>query len=162
MTDTAVRSAKIPGPVPAHPLDPASAEEFLAGRRILAEAGLLTETVRFAYYGLEEPPKDDVLGLAGRAGTPPDRRLRAFLIDVVSGQSSDVIVSLTDGKVTSRRTLDPHVDGQPPILDQDFALAEKVVHADPEWRAAMAPAWAHRRLEDPCVPADGRVLWGDG
>src|SRR6266851_221414 len=140
MTDTATRSAKVPGPVPAHPLDPASAEEFLAGRRILADAGLLTANVRFAYYGLEEPPKDEVLGLAGRAGVPsdrpgggpPDRRLRAFLIDVVSGESSDVVVSLTDGKVTSRRALDPLVDGQVPILDQDFALAEKVVHADPE------------------------------
>src|SRR6266851_678730 len=146
MTDTAMRSAMVPGPVPAHPLDPVSAEEFLAGRRILADAGLLTANVRFAYYGLEEPPKDEVLGLAGRAGVPsdrpgggpPDRRLRAFLIDVVSGESSDVVVSLTDGKVTSRRALDPLVDGQVPILDQDFALAEKVVHADPEWRAAMA------------------------
>src|SRR5712692_502001 len=146
MTDTATRSAKVPGPVPAHPLDPASAEEFLAGRRILADAGLLTANVRFAYYGLEEPPKDEVLGLAGRAGVPsdrpgggpPDRRLRAFLIDVVSGESSDVVVSLSDGKVTSRRALDPLVDGQVPILEQDFALAEKVVHADPEWRAAMA------------------------
>ena len=138
MTDTAMRSAMVPGPVPAHPLDPASTEEFLAGRRILADAGLLTANVRFAYYGLEEPPKDEVLGLAGRAGAPPDRRLRAFLIDVVSGESSDVVVSLTDGTVASRRALDPLADGQVPILDQDFALAEKVVHADPEWCAAMA------------------------
>jgi primary-amine oxidase len=136
MTDTAVRSAEVPGPVPAHPLDPASAAEFLAGRQILAEAGLLTDTVRFAYYGLEEPPKDQVLGLAGDGA--PDRALRAFLIDVASCESTDVVVSLTRGEVTSRRTLDPLTDGQVPILDQDFALAEKVVHADPQWRAAMA------------------------
>ena len=93
MTDTAVRSAEVPGPVPAHPLDPASAAEFLAGRQILAEAGLLTDTVRFAYYGLEEPPKDQVLGLAGDGA--PDRALRAFLIDVASCESTDVVVSLT-------------------------------------------------------------------
>ncbi len=43
MTDTALRSAEVPGPVPAHPLDPPSAEEFLAGRGILAGAGLLAE-----------------------------------------------------------------------------------------------------------------------
>src|SRR5712692_3123316 len=146
MTDTATRSAKVPGPVPAHPLDPASAEEFLAGRRILADAGLLTANVRFAYYGLEEPPKDEVLGLAGRAGVPsdrpgggpPDRRLRAFLIDVVTGESADVVLSLTQRKVISSRTLDPLTDGRVPILNQDFALAEEIVHADPDWRAAMA------------------------
>src|SRR5216683_7292506 len=146
MTDTAMRSAMVPGPVPAHPLDPVSAEEFLAGRRILADAGLLTANVRFAYYGLEEPPKDEVLGLAGRAGAPPDRpgsappdrRLRAFLIDVVSGESSDVVVSLSDGKVTSRRALDPLVDGQMPILESDFELVDSIVKADPDWCAAMA------------------------
>ena len=136
MTDTAVRSAEVPGPLPAHPLDPASAEEYLSGRQILVGAGLLTETTRFAYYGLEEPPKGQVL--ADAAEGPPDRRLRAFLIDVVSGESSDVIVSLTRGEVVSRRVLDPRVDGQLPIIDQDYALAEQVVHADPEWRAAMA------------------------
>jgi hypothetical protein len=39
---------------------------------------LLAESVRFAYYGLEEPPKHEVLG---RDAGQPDRRLRAFLID---------------------------------------------------------------------------------
>jgi primary-amine oxidase len=124
MTDTAIRPA---------PLDPATGAEYLAGRQILAAAGLLAESVRFAYYGLEEPPKDQVLG-AGQ----PDRRLRAFLIDVTTGESSDVVVSLGQQEVVSRRTLDPLTDGQVPILDQDFAVAEEVVRADPAWRAAMA------------------------
>jgi primary-amine oxidase len=136
MTDAAIRPAEAPESLPAHPLDPAGPEEFLAGRRILAAAGLLTEPVRFAYYGLEEPPKDDVL--AYPADGPPDRRLRAFLIDVVTGESSDVVVSVTQDKVISSRTLDPLADGQVPILDQDFVLAEEIVHADPGWCAAMA------------------------
>ena len=136
MTDTAVGRAETAGSLPAHPLDPATAGEFLAGRQILADAGLLGKTVRFAYYGLDEPPKDEVLGAA--AGPPPDRQLRAFLIDVVTGRSTDVVVSLTSHRVVAERTLDPMTDGQLPILDQDFALAEQVVHADPEWRAAMA------------------------
>ena len=42
------------------------AAEYLAGREIMAAAGLLADPVRFAYYGLEEPPKDEVLGRAGR------------------------------------------------------------------------------------------------
>jgi hypothetical protein len=57
MTDIAVRADETASPPPAHPLDPATAAEYLAGRDIMAAAGLLTELVRFAYYGLQEPPK---------------------------------------------------------------------------------------------------------
>jgi primary-amine oxidase len=162
MTDAVILPAEAPASLSAHPLDPAGPEEFLAGRRILAEAGLLTETTRFAYYGLEEPPKDDVLAYSagpadgtgtgvpdgtgtgapvssnGGPGSRPDRRLRAFLIDVVTGESSDVVVSLTRHEVITNRALDPLTDGRVPILDQDFALAEEIVHADPGWCAAMA------------------------
>src|SRR5215472_13053522 len=84
MTDTAVQAAHSPGAFPAHPLDPASAAEYLAGRDIMAAAGLLAEPVRFAYYGLEEPPKDQLLGTPDGGGRPPDRRLRAFLINVAT------------------------------------------------------------------------------
>jgi primary-amine oxidase len=119
-----------------HPLDPATGEEFLAGRDILAAAGLLGEHVRFAYYGLEEPPKGEVL--AFRPGDEPRRALRAMLIDVTTGQSSDVVVSLTDAAVTSQRLLDHERDGAVPILLQDFVRAEEIVHADEGWLAAMA------------------------
>jgi len=131
MTDTETRPAQSPEAA-AHPLDPASGAEFLAGRDILAAAGLLGETVRFAYYGLDEPPKDQVL--AGR----PDRRLRAFLIDGATGESADVVVSLVEGRVVSRRVLDTATDGQLPIYSEEFAVVDDVVHADPGWRAAMA------------------------
>jgi len=133
MTDTVTSSALAPGALPAHPLSPATAAEYLAGREILAAAGLLAEPVRFAYYGLEEPPKDQVLAAAGE----PDRRLRAFLIDVTTGEASDVVLSLSGQRVVSRAVLDPRTDGQPPILDGDFAAVEEIVHADPAWRAAM-------------------------
>jgi primary-amine oxidase len=132
MTDTVAADSPA---LPTHPLRPVSAEEFLAGRRVLSEAGLLTQDTRFAYFGLEEPAKDEVLALAG--GAQPDRRLRAFLIDVTSGESRDVVVSLTRGDVTSQHLLDPLVDGQVPILEEDLELVEEIVHADPRWRAAM-------------------------
>ncbi|HYB16163.1 MAG TPA: primary-amine oxidase [Streptosporangiaceae bacterium] len=139
MTDTAVRADETASPQPAHPLDPATAAEYLAGREIMAAAGLLADPTRFAYYGLEEPPKDDVL--AGRAA---DRRLRAFLIDTGTGESADVVVSLADKKVVSVRRLDPRTDGQMPIIDSDFAVVDEIVKADPDWRAAMA----RRGLDD--------------
>ncbi len=133
MTDTAVRADNQAQEQPNHPLDPVSAAEYRAGRQVLAAAGLLGEFVRFAYYGLDEPHKDDVL--SERA---PDRRLRAFLIDTGSGESSDVVLSLTRQEVISRRVLDARADGQLPILSQDFAVTEEAVRADPQWRAAMA------------------------
>jgi len=136
MTDTATRSSDATRARRGHPLDPVSAAEYLAGRQVMAAAGLLAETVRFAYYGLDEPPKDEVL--AGPADQQPDRRLRAFLIDLSSGESTDVVVSLPGRHVVSARLLDTRVDGQLPILTGDFDVTEQAVRADPGWRAAMA------------------------
>ena len=39
MTDTAAKPSGVTGSLPAHPLTPASGQEFLAGRAILAGAG---------------------------------------------------------------------------------------------------------------------------
>jgi len=120
-----------------HPLDPATAAEYLAGREILAAAGLLTDPVRFAYYGLEEPPKDEVLAGANRPAGSADRRLRAFLLNMKTGESTDVVVSLTGRAVVSARVIDTAAEGQPPIIDSEYTLVEEIVHADPEWQAAM-------------------------
>jgi primary-amine oxidase len=138
MTDTAVRPDETASPHPAHPLDPATAAEYLAGREIMAAAGLLAEPTRFAYYGLEEPAKGDVL-----AGQSSDRRLRAFLIDTGTGESTDVVVSLAGQKVVSAHRLDHRTDGQLPILDSDYDDVEEIVRADPAWRAAMARRGLH-------------------
>ena len=102
MTDTAVRPDDADQTHPAHPLDPATGAEYLAGREIMAQAGLLAEPVRFAYYGLEEPPKDQVL-----AGQATDRRLRAFLVNLDTGESTDVVVSVTDQKGGQRAHAGP-------------------------------------------------------
>src|ERR1700761_8345896 len=116
-----------------HPLDPASASEYLAGREILLAAGLLTDPVRFAYYGLEEPPKAEVLG-----GGPVDRRLRAFLLNLKNGASTDVVVSLTQHGGVSARPVNTAAEGQLPIIDSEYLLVEELLAADPDWRAALA------------------------
>jgi primary-amine oxidase len=135
MTDTALHADQTSHAQPAHPLDPATAAEYLAGREAMAAAGLLAGPTRFAYYGLEEPHKHDVL--AGDPGTA-ERRLRAFLINLDTGASTDVVVSLTDQRVVSARRLATRTDGQLPIVDSDFARVDEIVKADPDWRAAMA------------------------
>ncbi|MEU6379164.1 primary-amine oxidase [Streptomyces sp. NPDC046909] len=128
-----------PSPVPTelHPLDPLTTMEIDTARRTLADAGLLTHSTRFAYLGLEEPAKDDLL--AHTPGAPVDRRVRVLLLDTdpAGGPARDVIVSLTQGRVDSDRILDAATEGQLPVLDEEFALVEEILAADERWLAAL-------------------------
>ncbi|MEU4291992.1 primary-amine oxidase [Kribbella sp. NPDC026596] len=117
-----------------HPLDPVTADEYLAAREVLDRAGLLRPSTRFAYAGLEEPPKQDVLSYDG---TSVDRRVRVFLIDVATGELADVVVSVSRSEVIRQRSVDPERDGQFPILDEDFTRVDEIVHADPQWQEAV-------------------------
>ncbi|QYN32020.1 primary-amine oxidase [Pseudonocardia sp. DSM 110487] len=118
-----------------HPLTMTSSAEVDRVREALAAAGLLTETVRFAFFAPEEPPKAEVLAHAD--GAPVDRRFRAVLLDLATGRSWDTVVSATSGDVVSSRELDPPVDGQPPIIDAEFELIEDILNADEGWTAAL-------------------------
>jgi primary-amine oxidase len=118
-----------------HPLAMTTEAEVDRVREALSAAGLLAETVRFAFFAPEEPPKAEVL--AHDDGTPVDRRFRAVLLDLTSGRSWDTVVSATRGEVVSSRELDPPRDGQPPIIDAEFEMIEDVLNADPGWLAAL-------------------------
>jgi primary-amine oxidase len=119
-----------------HPLDMTTAEEVADAREALAAAGLLGDTVRFAFFAPEEPPKSEVLAHDGSAAV--DRRFRAVLLDLATGRSWDTVVSATSGEVVSSRELDPPRDGQPPIIDAEFEMIEDVLNADAGWVAALA------------------------
>src|SRR5215207_1674612 len=121
---------------PAHPLQRLGADEIRRARDALVGQGLAGERTRFAYLGLEEPPKDEVL--AFRPGDPVERRARAILLDTATGAARDVVVSITRGEVESSLALDPVRDGQPPIMLEDLVAVDEIVKADPGWRAAMA------------------------
>ncbi len=118
-----------------HPLDRLTAAEITICREVLQEAGLMGEDVRCAVLGLEEPPKAEVLAFV--AGRPVDRRARAVLLDTTTGRSSSVLLSVTERRVDQVSALDPLVDGQPPIMLEEFIAVDEIVKADPGWRAAM-------------------------
>ena len=61
-------------PEASHPLQRLGADEIRRAKTLLAEHGLVGARTRFAYLGLEEPPKAEVL--AFRAGEPVERRVR--------------------------------------------------------------------------------------
>jgi primary-amine oxidase len=119
-----------------HPLQRLSAAEIDAARELFARHDLLTPTTRFALLALAEPDKASVLGY--RDGDPVDRRVRAVLLDVATGRSRTVLASLTRDSVDEVTDLDPAVDGQPPIMLEEYAAADEIVKADPGWVAAMA------------------------
>ena len=128
------RGRRAPGP--SHPLQRLGADEIRLARTVLAEHGLVSEHTRFAYLGLEEPPKSEVL--AFRPGEPVDRRVRAILLDTATGGATDVVASLTRGAVDSSVVLDTARHGQPPIMLEDLIAVDEIVKADRGWREAMA------------------------
>ena len=122
--------------IPLHPLARLSATEIMTARSILENAGLLTPTTRFALLALEEPSKDVVL--VYETGDPVDRKVRAVLLDVATGRSRTVVTSVTRGEVESIVDIDPAVDGQPPIMLEEFIAVDEIVKGDTAWQEAMA------------------------
>jgi primary-amine oxidase len=117
-----------------HPLEQLTADEVTVARQVLADAGLVVESTRFVYVGLEEPPKSALYDGDAR----PDRRVRVLLHDVARPNAHDVVVSIPDRAVVSDRALDAATDGQLPVLDEEFALVEEVLAQDERWLAALA------------------------
>ena len=118
-----------------HPLDQLTTEEYSAVRSVLDDAGLVPETTRFAYVGLLEPAKSD---LYPEPSAQADRRVRVMLWDATLSRSLDITLSLISESVLSQRELDPSVDGQLPVLLDEFELIEEILAADQGWIASLA------------------------
>ncbi|GAA3092609.1 primary-amine oxidase [Kribbella aluminosa] len=121
---------------PTHPLDRLSAAEIEHNRSILDAAGLVGRTTRFPLVQLAEPAKADVL--AWQPGQAWDRRVCSVLLERGAGTVTEVVVSLTEDRVVSRREVDLVGEGQPPIMGEEFDLVERILWADEKWCAAMA------------------------
>ena len=120
----------------AHPLDPLTADEIRKTRAVLVREKLVRQDTKFPLLTLAEPAKDAVL--AFRPGDPLDRQVLAVLLDTATGAATEVLVSVTRDALVSARELDPSVDGQPPIMFEEYGLVDEVVKADATWREAMA------------------------
>jgi primary-amine oxidase len=134
-TDTIDTAAQTASGAADHPVNPLSAEEIRAVRRIVDDNGLLGAGVRFVYVALDEPHKKTVQ--AFKAGDPIDRRARVLLLDRATGQGNDLVVSVTNERIDSSAAVDGSADGHVPILDQEFEDIESFVLDCPEWLDAM-------------------------
>ncbi|MFD6157511.1 primary-amine oxidase [Nocardia sp. NPDC060256] len=117
-----------------HPLALPTETEIAEVRAVVADAGLIAPTTRFVYVGLDEPDKYEVYRWSGAL----DRRFRVLLHDIDRPNAIDLLVSLGRRTVLSQRRLDAVVDGQLPVLDEEFELVEAVLSTDPGWLAALA------------------------
>ena len=115
-----------------HPLDRLTSEEIERNRAIILDAGHVTDDTLFALVSLVEPAKQDVA-----AGAPVDRRVRSTLIEHGSGEQTEVLVSLTEGRVLLGRVLDVTTEGQAPITLTEYEASEQMIRSDARWRAAV-------------------------
>ncbi|MGH8613348.1 MAG: primary-amine oxidase [Gammaproteobacteria bacterium] len=116
----------------AHPLDPLSAQEIEATRDTLHAAGKISETSRFKFIHLREPPKQEVL--AYHLGDPLLRKAFAVVYDWASNTTAEAIVDLSHKVLLSWKVIRK---AQPGLLQDDHRLTEEIVRGDPRWRAAM-------------------------
>lgn len=123
-------------PLAAHPLGSLTADEIDAVRDIVTRLGIVEGIVRFAYVGLEEPPKAAVLSWEN-GGERPERAARVQLLETATGKSVDAVVSLETGSLLSSSELDGRA-GQLPILDAEFEEVGIIANEDARWVAALA------------------------
>ncbi|MGH6636325.1 MAG: hypothetical protein ACRED0_09410, partial [Gammaproteobacteria bacterium] len=116
----------------AHPLDPLSAQEIEATRETLHAAGKISETSRFKFIHLKEPPKQEVLDY--RPGDPILRKAFAVVYDWASNTTAEAIVDLSHNALLSWKVI---LKAQPGLLQDDHRLTQEIVRGDPRWRAAM-------------------------
>jgi primary-amine oxidase len=117
---------------PAHPLESLTAAEIAAAVAVLRADDRLTDAARFAYFGLDEPPKDVVAGFG--AGDPVERRVRVV---IVPGPAADVVEAVVDpngGSVVDWRELP---DMRPGLLFEEALNAITALNEHPGWQAAL-------------------------
>jgi primary-amine oxidase len=117
------------------PISSLTAAEINRTRRLLDDAGLVSDATRFVYVGLLEPTKSDVLA-SFKGGPAPERRVRTLILEINDGKSLDCAVNLTTGTVEVV-DVDTSV-AQLPILDDEFLRCDAVMRESADWAAALA------------------------
>lgn len=99
---------------------------------VLASAGHFPDTARMAYVGLLDPVRG-----TDRTTAEVDRRFRAFILDKSAGTALDVVVSATRRAIETVTEVDSAVDGEFPVMEEEFEVVEEVLAADPNWSASL-------------------------
>jgi primary-amine oxidase len=147
-----------------HPLDPLTADEINTAFTVLKASPQVPTNAFFPYVVLNEPPKDDVLNW--KPGKPFQRQANAQVFDRPNNRTYVAIIDLKAQKILS---FQEQVGVQPSIFNDEYYTVDSLVHADPQWQAAMhkrgiqntdnvyLDVWAKGNLEVPGVPPNTRI-----
>ncbi len=125
--------------VTTHPLDSLTTAELARAVELLRADERWPLRGRLVELTLHEPEK--ALVLAWSPGAPLVREAYAIVHDPETGAAAEVLVSLTDGRVSSWT---PRPGVQAAITPEEFLECERVVRADEGFRAALS----RRGVED--------------
>jgi primary-amine oxidase len=129
---------------PLHPLAPLDGDEITAACRIVLQSGWVEiphEDLRFAYIGLNEPPKELVRAFDRGEPVEVDRQVRMVLLQGPEADVVEATVSVT--RDTVERWV--HVeDVRPPLQMEEAINVLAALWDDPEWNAALE----RRGIED--------------
>jgi primary-amine oxidase len=115
-----------------HPLSPLTAGEIISAVEIARSDRRVHPDARFAYIGLEEPPKEDVRSFA--PGDPVERRVRLVVVPGPEANLLEVVVSIPSKEI---RSLVEKEDLRPGLLFEESFAAIVALNDDPKWQAAM-------------------------
>jgi primary-amine oxidase len=113
----------------AHPLDALNSSEIQTVTAVLRRAGSMPDGAEVVSLTVLEPAKEQILD-SRRTGLLP-RRALAVLRN--GRRSYEVTVDISSRRVLSSKA----VQGQVSISSSEWALANRLVRADPRWVAAM-------------------------
>lgn len=133
MTTTQTIPLSAPSLPARHPLEPLSAEEVAAAVAIARQERSLGSSFRFPCVTLKEPAKAFVLQY--KEGDPFEREAFLIVLDNATGSTYEVIISLTQKRMTDWRLI-PGV--QPNIMPDELVECEAAVKQHPDFIAALA------------------------
>jgi primary-amine oxidase len=114
------------------PLEALSKDEIATAMKVLRASGKVGPETRFPVIALHEPSKADVL--AFRPGMPIRREAFVVVYERANNQTSEAVIDCTHSALLSWKKI---AGVEPPFTLEDINLTQEIVHADPQWQAAM-------------------------
>ncbi|CCI14162.1 Copper amine oxidase [Microcystis aeruginosa PCC 9806] len=115
-----------------HPLDPLTENEIKMAVTVVKKEKSLTEFARFPNISLQEPDKQTVLNF--KKGDAIARQ--AFLV-ILEPRLNKTYEAIVDTKVSKILSWQEVSTGQPPLLDEEYEILDRVAKADIRWQEAM-------------------------
>lgn len=117
-------------------LRPLTELELRRIRDLVMELPGSSATTRFAYVGLLEADRREVLAYAAGETSRPIRQARVLTLDMRSGDERDIRIDLDSGTIIALDAITGE-RGRVPILDGEFQAVERILAESEPWAEAL-------------------------